>query len=190
MRIIGGSAKGTALLSPVGKGMTRPTLGRVRESIFNVLANVGMKDTRVLDIFAGTGAMGLEALSRGAAHATFLDKATCKLFRENAVKCHVENRADVLPGDVSRSLAKLAGNRYDYLFMDPPYGKGYIDQILALIFACRLPAENAIIIAEHSVEEPPDMTCLEEKCSVWKEKKVGNIVVTYLLCRGSEGEVS
>ena len=64
MRIIGGSAKGTALLSPVGKGMTRPTLGRVRESIFNVLANVGMKDTRVLDIFAGTGAMGLEALSR------------------------------------------------------------------------------------------------------------------------------
>ena len=58
MRIIGGSAKGTALLSPVGKGMTRPTLGRVRESIFNVLANVGMKDTRVLDIFAGTGAMG------------------------------------------------------------------------------------------------------------------------------------
>ena len=139
MRIIGGSAKGTALLSPVGKGMTRPTLGRVRESIFNVLANVGMKDTRVLDIFAGTGAMGLEALSRGAAHATFLDKATCKLIRENAVKCHVENKADVLPGDVSRSLAKLAGNRYDYLFMDPPYGKGYIDQILALIFACRLP---------------------------------------------------
>lgn len=190
MRIIGGSAKGTALLSPVGKRMTRPTLGRVRESIFNVLANVGMKDTRVLDIFAGTGAMGLEALSRGAAHATFLDKATCKLICENAVKCHVENRADVLPGDVSRSLAKLAGNRYDYLFMDPPYGKGYIDQILALIFACRLPAENAIIIAEHSVEEPPDMTCLEEKCSVWKEKKVGNIVVTYLLCRGSEGEVS
>ena len=63
--------KGTALLSPVGEGMTRPTLGRVRESIFNVLANVGMKDTRVLDIFAGTGAMGLEALSRGAAHATF-----------------------------------------------------------------------------------------------------------------------
>ena len=153
MRIIGGSAKGTALLSPVGKGMTRPTLGRVRESIFNVLANVGMKDTRVLDIFAGTGAMGLEALSRGAAHATFLDKATCKL-------------------------------------MDPPYGKGYIDQILALIFACRLPAENAIIIAEHSIEEPPDMTCLEEECSVWKEKKVGNIVVTYLLCRGSEGEGS
>lgn len=87
------------------------------------------------------------------------------------MKCHVENRADVLSGDVSRSLAKLAGNRYDYLFMDPPYGKGYIDQILALIFACRLPAENAIIIAEHSIEEPPDMTCLEEECSVWKEKK-------------------
>ena len=65
-----------------------------------------------------------------------------------------------------------------------------IRQILALIFACRIPAENAIIIAEHSIEEPPDMTRLGEKCSVWKEKKVGNMVVTYLLCRGSEGEGS
>ena len=112
MRIIGGSAKGTALLSPVGKGMTRPTLGRVRESIFNVLANVGMKDTRVLDIFAGTGAMGLEALSRGAAHATFLDKATCKLIRENAVKCHVENRADVLPRSEERRVGKECRSRW------------------------------------------------------------------------------
>lgn len=190
MRIIGGSAKGTALLSPVGKGMTRPTLGRIRESIFNVLANVGIEDTRVLDIFAGTGAMGLEALSRGAAHTTFLDKATFKLIRENAVKCHVEGRVEILGGDVNRSLTKLAGSRYDYLFMDPPYGKGYVDQILALIFACRLPSENAIIIAEHSAEEPPDMTLLDGKCSVWKEKKVGNIIVTYLLCRGSEEESS
>lgn len=190
MRIIGGSAKGTVLLSPFGKGTTRPTLGRVRESIFNVLANVGMEDTKVLDIFAGTGAMGLEALSRGAAHAVFLDQATFKLIRENAAKCHMENRADILAGEVRRSLAKLAGNRYDYIFMDPPYGKGYIDQILALIFSCGLPAENAIIIAEHSVEEPPDMDRLEGKCTVWKEKKVGNIVVTYLLCRGSEGESS
>ena len=151
MRIIGGSAKGAALLSPVGNAMPRPPPGRVPERIPNAPANARPNATRVLDIFAGTGAMGLEALSRGAAHATFLDKATCKLIRENAMKCHVENKADVLPGDVSRSLAKLAGNRYDYLFMDPPYGKGYIDQILALIFACRLPAENAIIIAAHSI---------------------------------------
>lgn len=190
MRIIGGSAKGTILQSPAKKGTTRPTLGRVRESIFNVLANVGMEDTRVLDIFAGTGAMGLEALSRGAANAVFLDQATFKLIRGNAVKCHVENRTDVLAGDVSRSLVKLAGSRYDYIFLDPPYGKGYIDQILDLIFSCGLPAENAIIIVEHSVDELPDMDRLKGKCTIWKEKKMGNIVVTYLLCRGSEGESS
>ena len=64
MKIIGGKAKGTNLLAPVGRNTTRPTLGRVRESIFNVLTNVGLVETDVLDIFAGTGAMGLEALSR------------------------------------------------------------------------------------------------------------------------------
>jgi len=89
MNIIGGNAKGTVLLSPAGKN-TRPTLGRVRESVFNVLANVGLIDTKVLDVFAGTGAMGLEAISRGASEAVFLDKATAKIIRENARRCHAE----------------------------------------------------------------------------------------------------
>lgn len=89
MRIIGGDAKGIILLSPKGKN-TRPTLGRVRESIFNVLANVGLVDTDVLDVFAGTGAMGLEALSRGARSAVLIDKATGSVIRENAKKCGME----------------------------------------------------------------------------------------------------
>ena len=89
MNIIGGSAKGTVLVSPGGKN-TRPTLGRVRESVFNVLANVGILETKVLDIFAGTGAMGLEALSRGAAEAVFIDKVTGPIIRENGKRCHME----------------------------------------------------------------------------------------------------
>ena len=86
MKIIGGKAKGTNLLAPVGRNTTRPTLGRVRESIFNVLANVGLVETDVLDIFAGTGAMGLEALSRYASSAVFIDKTTGRIIRENAKK--------------------------------------------------------------------------------------------------------
>ena len=116
MRIIGGRAKGTNLLAPAGRN-TRPTLGRVRESIFNVLANVGVMDTAVLDIFAGTGAMGLEALSRGAASAVFIDKTTGRIIRENAKKCHVEDQVSILSRDVNLSLKSLQGKQFDYIFM-------------------------------------------------------------------------
>lgn len=182
MKIIGGSARGTLLSAPSGRN-TRPTLGRVRESVFNVLANVGLLETRVLDIFAGTGAMGLEALSRGASEAVFIDKATSAVIKENGRRCHVDDRCRILKGDVSSSLRALQGQTFDYIFMDPPYRKGYINEILAQVFACGLPAEEAIIIAEHSVSEPPDLPLFEGKCELWKEKKVGAIVVSYLQCR-------
>ena len=185
MKIIGGKAKGTNLLAPAGQN-TRPTLGRVRESIFNVLSNVGLVDTKVLDIFAGTGAMGLEALSRYASSAVFIDKTTARIIRENAKKCHVEDQVSIVSRDVGAALRSLQGETFDYIFMDPPYRKGYINEVLEMIFTCGLPAKNAIIVAEHSVSEPPDMSLFEGKCEVWKEKKVGAIVVTYLLCRSAE----
>lgn len=182
MNIIGGSAKGTVLVSPNGKN-TRPTLGRVRESVFNVLANVGILETKVLDIFAGTGAMGLEALSRGAAEAVFIDKVTGPIIRENGSRCHMADRMKILKGDVSSSLRSLQGQQFDYIFMDLPYRKGYINEVLAMVFALGLPAKEAVIIAEHSVSESPDLSRFQEQCTLWKEKKLGAIVVSYLLCR-------
>ena len=179
LRIIAGSARGTVLEAPRGRN-TRPTLGSTRESIFNVLANVGIIDTRVLDIFAGTGALGLEALSRGAAEAVFIDKATGSIIRKNAKKCHVEDKVKVLGGDVMRSLASLQGQTFDYLFMDPPY------DILAL-FTYQLVDENSMLIVEHTTKEPIDWNSVADKCSVWKEKKKkGATVVSYLLCRRQE----
>lgn len=132
MRIVGGRFKGTALAS-VGKGDVaahlRPTTDRVRESIFNLLINGGygdpVTDMRVLDLFAGTGALGFEALSRGAAYVLFIDEGAkaralirqnidilraigaTKLFRRNATK-----------------LGPVVGEPYDLVFLDPPYGKG------------------------------------------------------------------
>lgn len=182
MKIIGGNAKGTLLSAPQGRN-TRPTLGRVRESVFNVLANVGILETKVLDIFAGTGAMGLEALSRGAAEAVFIDKATASIIRENAARCHVADRAKILRGDVSSSLKALEGSQFDYIFMDPPYRRGYINEILKMVLDLGLPAEDAVIIAEHSIFEPPDLSLFKGRLALWKEKKVGAIVVSYLQCR-------
>lgn len=180
MRIIGGSAKGISLSAPAGLS-TRPTLGRVRESIFNVLANVGLLDTRVLDIFAGTGAMGLEALSRGAAEAVFIDCATARFIRENAKKCRIADKISVLPMEAGAAISSLRGQTFDYIFMDPPYRKGYINTVLHAVADAGLCADGCILAVEHIAGEPPDLTALGSAYSVWKEKRVGETCVTYIL---------
>lgn len=180
IRIIAGSARGTKLDAPAGMS-TRPTLGRVRESIFNVLANVGLVDAKVLDIFAGTGAMGLEALSRGAAEAVLIDHATGRLIRENAKRCHAEDKAEVLTREAATAIRSLAGRTFDYIFMDPPYKKGYINTILDAVMESGLPEDQCILVVEHVVSEPLELDKYEGVLSVWKEKRVGETAVTYLL---------
>lgn len=179
VRIIGGMAKGTLLKAPAGRS-TRPTLAQTRESIFNVLTNLGLLETRVLDIFAGTGAMGLEALSRGAKSATFIDKATGHLLRENALKCRLEARAEILARDVSAAVSYLRGRSYDYIFMDPPYQKGYIQTILDQVLAADLPADGAFLIVEHHADEPIALESFGDRLSVWKQKRARETCVTYL----------
>lgn len=180
IRIIGGSARGTVLAAPKGMN-TRPTLGRTRESIFNVLANVGLIDTKVLDIFAGTGALGLEAVSRGAAEAVLIDQATGSILQENARRCHAEGKVRILRKDAGRALRSLAGETFDYIFLDPPYRRGYVNEILETVIRLGLPADHSIIIAEHVSAEPLDLPLLGGQVSLWKEKKVGETAVTYLL---------
>ena len=178
VRIIGGTAKGTPLKSPTGSA-TRPTLARTRESIFNVLSNIGLLETRVLDIFAGTGAMGLEALSRGAQSATLIDKSTGAILRENVAKCRFQDRAEILSRDVEAALLSLYGRKYDYIFMDPPYRKGYIERILSFLLQEKLCADRAIIVIEHDPKEAPDISQIPA-LSLMKEKRMGPAVLTYL----------
>ena len=128
MRIIAGQMRGVGLAS-LGKGDAaahlRPTTDRVRESLFNVLrAHIDFDDIRVLDLFAGTGALGLEALSRGAAHATFVDNGRFaqRLIKENVAKLRVQDRAEVIASPADRLGS--APSPVDLVFLDPPYGKG------------------------------------------------------------------
>jgi 16S rRNA (guanine966-N2)-methyltransferase len=127
MRIIAGERKGTAL-APVGKGdegaRLRPTPDRVRESLFNLLsARLDWEGLRILDLFAGTGALGLEALSRGAFHATFVEngRAGQRLIQQNIDKLRYHGKTQVMPQDATK--VRLDGGPFDLVFLDPPYGK-------------------------------------------------------------------
>ncbi len=122
MRIIGGTYRGHRLAAP--KGATRPTTDRTREAVFNLLqSRTDLREARVLDLFAGSGALGLEALSRGAAEVTFVEKAGAALgvIRKNAAALGVADRCRIVRADALRWLERDAESRFDLVFADPPY---------------------------------------------------------------------
>lgn len=158
MRIITGTARGARLKAP--KGMeTRPTSDRVKESLFSILG-ARVRGRRVLDLFAGTGSLGLEALSRGAARAVLVDRATEAVLRDNAAHTRLAGAARVVRADVFRALARLSaeGETFDLVFCDPPYGKGLWERALTALDASALLAEDALVVVEcggGETETPP-----------------------------------
>lgn len=153
MRIITGSARGYRLKTPKGQA-TRPTSDRIKESLFNILGSK-VYGRKVLDIFAGTGNLGLEALSRGAASACFVDQATAALIRENAVHTRLQDRATVHGGDVFAQLARFeqVGASFDLIFCDPPYHKGLFERALAFFDESAVLAHDGILVVEHGADE-------------------------------------
>jgi len=165
MRIIAGEYRGRALAS-VGKGDAgahlRPTTDRVRESLFNVLMGGTYDDpitgAHVLDLFAGTGALGLEALSRGAAHATFVDDGVKarSLLRQNIEICRAQGISKIFRSD-ARRIGKNKGQPCDLIFLDPPYGKGLGEQAIKAAIEGGWVATDALVVWEESAEiTPPD----------------------------------
>ena len=172
MRIIGGEFGGRRLAS-VGKGDAgahlRPTADRVRESLFNMLAG-GFGDpcdeAVVLDLFAGTGALGLEALSRGAEGVTFVEngRTSLKLLRQNIGICRAENETRVIQRD-ARKLGDCPGSPATLVFLDPPYGKQMGEAALATALAGGWIAGGALIVWEESaaITPPEGLTLLDER---------------------------
>ena len=155
MRIITGSARGCRLKTPKGAEVTRPTADRVKESLFNILGQM-VAGRKVLDIFAGTGNLGLEALSRGAESAVFVDKATANLIAENLQLTRLQEKGIVRGSDVFAELSRQAAGKAEFslIFCDPPYHKGLWQQALKQIDASDgLMAENGILVVEHGAEE-------------------------------------
>lgn len=153
MRIIAGTARGTRLRTPKGWD-TRPTADRVKESLFDILG-ARVQNACVLDLFAGTGALGLEALSRGAAHAVLVDKATPAVLRENAAHTRLAERTEIRAGDAFSELARFSREErvFDFIFCDPPYRLGLWARAIASIDAGALLAKDGVVVCEHEADE-------------------------------------
>ncbi|HIE12354.1 MAG TPA: 16S rRNA (guanine(966)-N(2))-methyltransferase RsmD [Desulfotomaculum sp.] len=150
MRVIAGSAKRRRLRTPPGKSI-RPTADRVKEALFNILA-VKIAGSRFLDLFAGTGGIGIEALSRGAARVVFVERSprAVNLIRENLRRTGLSQKSSVFRGDALTALNLLGrrGECFDVIYIDPPYKKGYETKALRLIASRGLLAPGGLAVCE------------------------------------------
>ncbi|MFH1157133.1 MAG: 16S rRNA (guanine(966)-N(2))-methyltransferase RsmD [Pseudomonadota bacterium] len=178
MRIISGTCRGKKLTPLAGRDI-RPTSDRVRESIFNIIRD-HVQGAAVLDLFAGTGALGLEALSRGADHAVFVDASqeACSVVKANCHMCRLSHKATIICQDLTRALPPGIGVKgFDLVFMDPPYGRNLITTLLNLPGFMDVINPGALMIAEHSTLENPfkDISGLD----IPDQRKYGKTRITF-----------
>jgi len=180
MRIISGNCKGRKLIQIQGNDI-RPTSDRVREAIFNIL-DPRIKNARVLDLFAGTGAMGLEALSRGADHAVFVDAAlsSCTIIQKNIDLCKMTDKGLLVHHDIiCLPLPQTLGpHPFDLIFVDPPYGKGYVETTLGKAGFIDLLAPTGIIVTEQSFKE--SLTKPINGLDIYRQKKYSKTFISFL----------
>ncbi|MBA7624370.1 Ribosomal RNA small subunit methyltransferase D [subsurface metagenome] len=173
MRIVGGLNKGRRI--KISKRGIRPTKGIVREAIFNVIG-VKVQRAYVLDIFAGSGALGLEAISRGARSCAFIEKKP-KILLQNIKNLSLNSETKVMAKDFRIWLKKIACEKFDIIFLDPPYSKNYVGKTIKLISQHKLLKAKGIIVAEH---HPEEKFILPEDLSILKRKRYGETAVTFI----------
>ncbi|MBQ8509165.1 MAG: 16S rRNA (guanine(966)-N(2))-methyltransferase RsmD [Clostridia bacterium] len=188
MRIITGTARGTKLATLEGEA-TRPTTERVKEAIFSMI-QFDVPDSWFLDLFAGSGQMGLEALSRGAEKAHLIDKSpeAAAIIKQNAQKTHLWDRCRVLNMDWAEYLRSARGQyKFDFVFVDPPYGSGLLHDALDKLADSDLLADNAWIIAEDEKEDIFDGDeALAAKYEIVKSSRYSRVHIVVLTRRKEE----
>ena len=175
MRVIAGKAKGTQLLTPDGI-LTRPTIDRVKEALFSIL-QFDLPGAKVLDLFGGTGQLGIEALSRGAASAVFVDsrREACQLIRSNLKKTHLEPYASVVQSDYLEYLNRCR-ERFDLILLDPPYAEVFLETALKIVSEIDILTNSGIIVCERPFEKslPDDIPGLAR----YRDYRYGKAAVT------------
>ena len=185
MRIVAGTARGHKLFSPEGMDV-RPTTDKVKESLFNII-QFDVEGRRVLDLFAGTGQLGIEALSRGAAECTFIDSArdSIRLVQENLRRCGLTAR--VLQCDALGFLKTR--EKFDLIFLDPPYATDAVGDALLRIVAAKLAKPGCLVVCESG---SPDLLAkvpaIADVFDVVKEARSSITYITILRYRGEEGD--
>lgn len=182
MRVITGSARGRRLKELEGLE-TRPTTGKVKEALFSVI-QFDIEGRRVLDLFAGTGQLGIEALSRGAECAVFVERRrdALQVIRENLEACGMTDKARVVNGDAMSHLK--SGEKFDLIFLDPPYASGLLEQALEEIVRFDICRRHGIIVAESAADKtlPP----LAGPYALYREYRYGKIKLTVYHRDGNE----
>lgn len=182
MRVITGSARGRRLKELEGLE-TRPTTGKVKEALFSVI-QFDIEGRRVLDLFAGTGQLGIEALSRGAECAVFVERRrdALQVIRENLEACGMTDKARVVNGDAVSYLK--SGEKFDLIFLDPPYASGLLEQALEEIVRFDICRRHGIIVAESAADKtlPP----LAGPYALYREYRYGKIKLTVYHRDGNE----
>ena len=186
MRIIGGEARSRLIDAPRGMD-TRPTQDKVRESLFNIL-QWQVQDRTVLDMFAGSGALGLEALSRGAKFAVFVDSArqAAAIVQANADKLGFHDRAKVLQADWRAAVTRLASqgeHGFDLIFMDPPYKMENTGDMCRHLLECGVLAPRAMFVIEHAWDAPPK---LPEQFCLTDIRRYGSTSITFCALAAKE----
>jgi len=185
MRIITGTARGIRLETLDGE-TTRPTIERIKEAVFSMI-QFDIEGRRVLDLFAGSGQLGLEALSRGALKAVFVDndREAAEIVKCNAQKTKLYEKCVILNTDYQQYIKNSKGKeKFDIIFLDPPYQTDMLDKALNRIAECDILHDNGIIICESDRTEPLSSEGME----LVKHARYGKVYITILIKPVSEGE--
>ena len=178
MRVIAGLAKGRPLVAPRGSG-TRPATDRIRETLFQIL-EPDLPQTRVLDLFAGAGTLGIEALSRGAAHATFVERSAEALaaLRRNIKATAFEDRSDIVPANVLAYLEHVLAVPYDLVLCDPPFADvAVLEAVLERLPGARALAPDGMVIARVLKKHRP---ALPVGVNIARTKEIGEEALLFL----------
>jgi 16S rRNA (guanine966-N2)-methyltransferase len=187
VRVIGGIYRGRRIGAPAGLDV-RPTSDRLRETLFNIIAP-RIEGSRFLDLCAGSGAVGIEALSRGASSVTFIDRShrACAVIEDNLATLGITSNATVINREAVSALKRLAGDgaKFDIIFIDPPYASEIYSQVMRQLADGGLLSPQAIVIAEHRAKTPPESDY--EGLRIYREVKQGESALAFYAGVGDQG---
>lgn len=186
MRIISGTARGTKLYTLEGNNITRPTLDRVKESVFNILQNE-IENKTFLDLFSGSGAIGLEAASRGAKKSILCDKSknACEIIHKNIEKTHMENKVLLYNLDYKILINKLTNEKIDIIYIDPPYDTNLILDSIKTLIENNIITENTLMIIETDNIEKIKKQLDELEINIIDNRKYGRANIIFAKSRKS-----